>query len=132
MAANECYRNICKCHFNNKTICFRLQFLYMKHLSPLVNQTTKQPNPLSHQGFKRMENTLMKMCLSAAKKYFSSLYFFSFSINKRISSKKTSTDFSLFCSPTPLILKISSSVLGSIALMFDQKLQQMRNALLFR
>lgn len=118
MAANECYRNICKCHFNNKTICFRLQFLYMKHLSPLVNQPTKWLNSASYQGFVGMEIIMMKTRPSETKKFIfllQTLYFFSFSINKRISSKKTSPYFSLFCAPTPLIFKSSSSVLGSTA-----------------
>ncbi|APJ11348.1 hypothetical protein F9231_04415 [Bacillus safensis] len=71
----------------------------MKHLSPLVNQTTKQLDYPPYQGFERIRNLLLKTCPNAAKKiYFSSsiFLFFSFSINKRISSKKTSPYFSLF------------------------------------
>ncbi|PLT38813.1 hypothetical protein CUU65_10365 [Bacillus safensis] len=71
----------------------------MKHLSPLVNQTTKQLDYPPYQGFERIRYLLLKTCPNAAKKiYFSSStsIFFSFSINKRISSKKTSPYFSLF------------------------------------
>ncbi|EDW20973.1 hypothetical protein BAT_2167 [Bacillus pumilus ATCC 7061] len=45
----------------------------MKHLSPLVNQTTKRLDSPPYQGFTRIENDLMKTRPSAAKKiYFSS------------------------------------------------------------